>query len=443
MKVLFSAVGKSDPMTSFDNGDIYDGSILHIIRYYKPDHIYLYMSEEMVKFNTLDDRYNRAIRKLTDAPIEHICRPNLKNVQLFDAFYDDFENIIKQIADTFGDDVEILCNVSSGTPAMKATLQSLVTFSKYVLIPIQVTDPAKGRHYRTTDLKNYDVDSLWHNNIDNLISDNRTYVSENGNFKFRVQREIMIQMLHSYEYEAVYEIAQTYQAHMSQELLDMLRLAKYRYDLNFADALLINNRLEDNSFIPYQSKPYLFEYALWLDIKLRKGELVDFIRGLNPFLLEASYALLKKLHGIDIHDYCNFNKSSGIYRLQIKKLNNTEKGRAILACLQSKYKGKFEDNSFLKETYMINILNDWNQNTKSVRDLVLLDKLREDKRNKLAHTICCVKSKDIKKDLNISIEELNTYFKRILMDLGYNTQKEWNSYDEMNNQIINKLKGMR
>ena len=56
---LFSPIGNTDPVKYF-----YDGSMLHICRYYKPDVVYLYLSKEMMEYHRTDNRYVRSIELL-------------------------------------------------------------------------------------------------------------------------------------------------------------------------------------------------------------------------------------------------------------------------------------------------------------------------------------------------------------------------------------------
>ena len=51
MKVLFTCVGKSDPLTIFENNVIYDAAYMQIARYHCPDKIYLYMSNSQISFD--------------------------------------------------------------------------------------------------------------------------------------------------------------------------------------------------------------------------------------------------------------------------------------------------------------------------------------------------------------------------------------------------------
>ena len=124
MRILFSPVGMTDPIRFFK-----DGALLNISRHYKPDIIYLYMSKEIVKIHKQDNRYKYCLEQLGSLigkkfDIRVIERPELEDVQIFDCFISEFRNILDNIYNEYPD-AEIILNVSSGTPAMKSSLQIL------------------------------------------------------------------------------------------------------------------------------------------------------------------------------------------------------------------------------------------------------------------------------------------------------------------------------
>ena len=120
--VLFTPVGGHDPIASYR-----DGAVLHICRVYRPEKVYLYLSHEMLERSRQDDRYRASLMKLQEhlhyqiKEIKMIERDELTQVQLFDAFYTDFDQILRQIH-AENPDCELLLNLSSGTPAMKSAL---------------------------------------------------------------------------------------------------------------------------------------------------------------------------------------------------------------------------------------------------------------------------------------------------------------------------------
>ena len=110
-RILFSPVGGHDPIANFR-----DGAVLHICRVYKPERVYLYLSHEMLERSRMDDRYRRSLEKLREhvngaiQEIHLIERDELTQVQRFDAFYTDFDQLLRQIHEAFPDS-ELLLNL--------------------------------------------------------------------------------------------------------------------------------------------------------------------------------------------------------------------------------------------------------------------------------------------------------------------------------------------
>ena len=155
--VLFSPVGMTDPIS-----DCRDGSMLHIARRFRPERVYIYLSQETAAFEEADGRYAGALSLLAEklgfhVEVTKISRPDLVDVHLFDEFYDEFEGIIKSIKDENPEAV-ILLNVSSGTPAMKSALHTIAAMTDDAeCIPIQVSTPRKAHNERRYDVKKYDL----------------------------------------------------------------------------------------------------------------------------------------------------------------------------------------------------------------------------------------------------------------------------------------------
>ena len=59
MKVLFTPIGKTDPMSISERDthlNIYDASMMHICRFYDFDKVVMYMSKEICEFDEKDNR---------------------------------------------------------------------------------------------------------------------------------------------------------------------------------------------------------------------------------------------------------------------------------------------------------------------------------------------------------------------------------------------------
>lgn len=444
MKVLFTCIGKSDPLTIFENDVIYDASYMQIARHHRPDKIYFYMSKEICEFDEIDNRYEKSIMLLNqylNAKIEtyKIKRPELIDVQRFDEFYDDFENIINEIIIENGKDVEILCNVSSGTPAMKATLQILAALSKYKLIPIQVDDPTKGKWKRDVDLKNYDLDFYWELNSDNDINEDRTYFSKNDKFNFKIQKELLVNLIKSYDYEAAYDLVNSYKYRIDKNVIDLIKFSLDRYNLDTKEILKSPNK----SLLPYldEEQAKIFEYGLWLKVKIEKGEILDFVRGINPFLYEICKYALKNICKINILKYCSKDKR-GVMKLARQLMDTDRQGEELLNILDSEF-SKYK-NRFLSEKQMLTILYaKLDDDSELQLSLERLDSLRKKIRNIASHQITCVREEDIIKKLGKSVDDYVNIIKVVLACLNFNTSKYWDSYNLMNKKIIEEINELR
>ena len=55
-RVLLSCVGTSDPVRGY-----HDGGMLHIMRYYRPQKVYIFLSQEIEDFENRDSRFAKTI----------------------------------------------------------------------------------------------------------------------------------------------------------------------------------------------------------------------------------------------------------------------------------------------------------------------------------------------------------------------------------------------
>ena len=204
--ILFSPVGKTDPITNY-----HDGSLIHICRKYKPEKVYLYLSQEMLNFHRLDDRYCRCLEWLQKkekfhAEIILLERPDLVDVQVFDYFYDEFEQEVQKIQQE-NPEATILFNVSSGTPAMKSALQFLAASSENMYVPVQVSTPQNGVNREQYDFEKYDLETRWELNEDNEAGYvDRCVESETATLNKRIKLEIICKHIEAYDYQAAWRV---------------------------------------------------------------------------------------------------------------------------------------------------------------------------------------------------------------------------------------------
>ena len=166
-KYLFSPIGNTDPIKY-----LYDGSMIHICRYYQPDVVYLYLSKEMMENHKKDNRYVKTLELLGKFlhhkfEIHIIENSDMIDVQQYDIFYNEFHRIIAEIEEQKDSEDILLVNMASGTSAMKSALLVMATLSEYRFLPIQVSTPQKKSNLEHEERDEYDVDANWELNMDN------------------------------------------------------------------------------------------------------------------------------------------------------------------------------------------------------------------------------------------------------------------------------------
>ncbi len=431
-RILFSPIGSSDPIKHYS-----DGSMLHICRYYKPDKVYLYLTYEMFEHHKKDNRYLYCIEKLGklynhNFQVEIIKREDLKNVQDYEIFYEEFRKCIDKIEETMLSEDELLINISSGTPAMKNALLILSTFSEYSFKPIQVSTPLeKGNE----DIDTYDVELQWDCNVDNEVFDNNHSRCEEVKTKnlltlFKVN--MIKKYVTAYDYVAAYKMADTMKNQMSEVGKLYLEQAVERLQLN---QIKVFDIAKKNGYqpIPIRSNNdrELIEYILQLQIKVARGNYDDFIRAITPVIVMLFERVLKKQCHINITDYCKDLDKNQWDKEKLKENEESKKIDDILNKSFLNFNYKYVSSIHLKEL-IVNLSHSerLNKIVENLRDI------EEKARNKAAHTMVSISQDMIKKWTGRKCEEILEYMKQLLMFLMPDVKEDiWLSYDNMNQTI--------
>ncbi len=437
--ILFTPVGGTDPISA---SNCYEGAVLHICRYYKPDKVILYMSREMLENQEKDNRYLyclERLEKLQNRTIEYeiVERRELSNVHEFDYFYEDFRAIIQNIYASMEEGDSLLLNISSGTPAMKSGLLVLQTIGEFPATLIQVATPEKGMNEHIH--KGYDVETLWDLNQDNLPdAKNRCKEITCPSLKKIKQEEIIKKHIEAYDYNAALSVTETMKQEDVRKYRSIIELASRRVLLDFAGVDKIARQTGFDCIpVKASSDRKLFEYALNMDVRLKRGEYVDFIRAITPLLVDLFELVLKKQCGVDINDYCEVKKYKKVSRRQWSesKLQKTEVKQVLDKAFQGKFNGTdiyavhlkylidhFSDNSTLKE---------------------LVEKLRsveEQIRNDAAHDVISVTEETIIQKTGFTSTKIMQMIQNLFYYTGISVKKEyWKSYDEMNRRILKEI----
>ncbi len=438
-KILFTPVGGTDPISSTN---CFDGAILHICRHYKPDKVIMYMSKEMLENQNKDDRYRYCLDKLCELQqrsmeYEIIEKNDLTEVHEFDFYYEEFRECISEIYKEMDDTDKLLLNVSSGTPAMKSGLLVLQTMEEYPAKLIQVATPEKriNEHHH----KDYDVETLWELDEDNQQdAENRCREIACPSLQKLKKEEVIKKHVLSYDYRAALTVADTMKEEDTQNYRDYLELAEKRLLLDKSDMDKIAQKISFDC-IPVKSSAerMLFEYALCMMVKLKKGEYVDFIRAITPILVDLFELVLKKQCGVDVNDYCKEITKNGTSKRMWSKKNL--EGTKVKEKLDKAYSGEFKVGDVYSDH--IKILIEYFSKDAHLNELVHNLRLVEEKiRNTAAHDIVSVTDETIKKRTGFTADNIMKMIQELFSYTGIKVEKDyWKSYDLMNERILERI----
>lgn len=447
--VLFSPIGGTDPISNFR-----DGAMLHICRVYQPKYVYLYLSKEMVNFHNKDDRYQYCIEKLGQLldhtfHVELLEYEDLEEVQLFDSFIDEYSDLLRYITKQH-EDCEIILNVSSGTPAMKSSLQIIGALSEGRYKTIQVSTPVRKINPHEEDRHNYDVESYWELNEDNFENfENRCVESQKKNLLDEIKRQNIYRHLKAYDYVAAISVAETLGKPLSDITMKYLQAANCRTKLDiYGIKALLGGRQTDILTVKNQGKnnDSIFEHVLNLQNKVIKEEYVDFLRGLTPVIFDLFQLALIEVGKIQIKDYQEqkiYKNSKGPIKWNCERIKENKELDTIF---KNKYGLGYE--SRMSIVYSSNLLpciqHFCQDNQALVKTCEELRNVEESARNTAAHEIVSVTEKWVNENTGYLPQDILKKLKRCvqLLPLGIKTE-HWKSYDNMNDIIIEMIKGDR
>lgn len=445
-KILFSPVGGTDPISAVN---AYDGSLLHICRYYKPDVVVLYMSAEVLEAQEKDNRYKYCLQQLMELQhrkmeIAAVERPELTEVQDFDFFYDDFREEIQKIFSGMEESDELLINVSSGTPAMKSTLMVLGTFGEYPCRLIQVVTPAKKMNEHQH--RDYDVETLWELNEDNLPDAQNRCVEINCPSLLKLKQEEAIKKhINVYDYQAALTLAESMPKTYTRRYFDLLKIGNYRMRLQLSETDKIKIENSTKIFpVRDSDKRMVFEYTLGLQAKLFRKEYTDFVRGISPIVFNLFKRILKKSCNIDIDIYCSIPYKETIKKWDKNKFHGEDiQTKCVLKYVFPKYGTKEDTKNRFAPIYSEQLKSIIDENTTDISLKELVQSLRTVEmkaRNVAAHEICIMTDEEIKDLSGYSPERIMKFIKSAFPYAGINVKTEyWNSYDDMNKMIMDSM----
>ena len=385
MKVLISAVGDTDPIRNF-----HDGALVHIARKYRPEKIIIVFSERTI---SKKDDVEKVIHSIDSEYLPEIVyhEPIILNneVHIFDTMYDQFESIIQQY---YTKDDELLLNLSSATPQVKAALFIINRLSEINVKAIQVPTPVNDSNENVPHDNVEDIDILIDTNEDNVEDFvDRTLEDESEKFLHALMKKTLRDFIKKYDYKASLEIA--------NQLPDFPGLKDCRKKLqDIVDSLDrqdVPQLLQKKKWSEEQKK--VLNAYLTIDLQKERGNFSEGlirIKNLTEFILED---YIENRYPGFLDNYMNESEKNYLGIHDYKKILQT-KNRTL------------SDN---------------------IEPILKMNKTR----NKVAHRLDSIKAEDLK-ELGPVLKTL----KGLVKEQYQLTEKDFNFYKDLNKELLELLK---
>lgn len=415
-RVLFSPVGTTDPFR-----DDFEGPLLHIIRHYDPNFVYLFLTSEMAERADKDDRYHRAIREQarllgrTGRPIVESYRSNIKDPSDFDAFGKPYQEIFAGLCERFPD-AEILLNVSSGSPQM-ISAACLLASSRYLdrsYRSIQVLHhrehSGEKSRYMPDEYKDEDIGEL----MDFLPeAPNRCREPNLMLFQQHMLKEQIKRLIKRYDYPGASLLVEFNPDILPDSISRLIKHITFRLALETEkamDLLSSEDHLPNVVIIKNKEASRIYEYFLGLQVFYLRDEIGPYLLRLSPLLTN----LINYYIRINCHYSLNKlvkHENSGALILSKSKIKTSEPD--LFLYLKRAYNG-FSDR-YVSLDNLLHILNYLIESQKApagqAKEIYsLFSEMRtieENLRNKVAHQIVKVSKAWCKENTGYSFDQIH------------------------------------
>ncbi|MCI8284794.1 MAG: hypothetical protein HFE90_05930 [Firmicutes bacterium] len=399
------------------------------------------MSGEVCEHHKEDNRYVYCLEKMgewLDHKFEYelIQDKDLFEVHDYNRFYDKFRNYLRDIGENTEPGDIIYVNVTSGTAAMQSALHVMAEISEEKIIPVQVVTPEGRMNSRYENRDSYSAELEWEYNEDNEKDfTNRCTEVKCENLRILIQRNLIRKFTKSYDYKAACIIADDIKLDLSDTCYALLKAAEARLQL---DASTISKYLKDVSYeiIPVRSGNHrnMVEYMLSLEVKIKKGEYADFIRGITPVVVNLFEMILESRCGIKLCDY-TYGKDQR--KWDMDKLQNDKR---IWDILSNSYDYEFKG-GLVYSDHLLQLIKGISKDNELIRTADEVRNAESKVRNIAAHDIVSVTDASIKSSTkNLSAKDIFSGLKKLCRYADIPGGKEvWDSYDRMNDLIFKEL----
>ena len=400
MKVLFSPIGKTDPMTRCG-----DAAMLNIARHCRPEIIYLFLSPTIKEFDEKDNRYERSISLLAEEL--GIKRPEVikvhtkeTNSHRYDIHIPEFKKYLKKISTDY-EDVEILLNITSGTPGMQHALAAIDLFGIFPTKAIQVSTPARGMNPQGSheDPENFDLDTIWaiaQNKESRYNKDDRCNTVEAIHFSKLLLVDNLRTLVSSYDYSAAIELLNsTGGSSISEDAKTYLYGCQARLNLDYTTAAKVFGRTE----FKYDPSNKLYEYLMSLEVRLNREMWADYLRAMTPAISATLFGILRE----KLQDNHWTTGKEGKQRIDISKVQKLPEVRKALYSNQKPP----DYGSFVSNGHLLALIKHYyeSENPNLIDKINKLRNLEKEARHPLAHSIVRIDKESLEESGGITLEK--------------------------------------
>ena len=458
-KVLLTFAGNTDPTRGQ-----HDGPIIHICRYYKPDEIYLILTQEMEKRQE-KKIYEYAIRANIKNYVPKIIPvyTGIKDAHHFDAY---FEWLYKTFGDIKKDNEieEIYLNMTSGTTQMTTNLLMYYIDSiDLKLIPIQVETYAgqsnQSKENNKTVNEDYAIEEEAICNLDNEANAKKRIVIPDLKKYSRILTKNQIEkLLEQYKYEAISELLKRDIFDKNLELNTLVNFAIERTNLKGLECNKKLNSLNNKDYnkLYYFTKDknvtripdwyQIVDFFSLANIKQKTEDISTYTLMLEPIIVKIYLSILKDLMGKNLDEL--FKRDSNGYKIELRRLENGLE-EMIKEDLN---RDSLKDNVYISAQVLVSIIKYYLKNNINLANYInveyfnnLAETLAKMKtvRNTLAHELKSISREDFNKESETTVEQINSkildFFNKFYTSLGYKKEMV-EIYDNINKEIVKLLK---
>ena len=294
--ILYSCFGTTDPVRGMR-----DGGLMHILRFYRPETVYLFLTTEIVKQDRDDQRIDKTFAYIRENwggyhPDVIRMEAEIEDPSDMDALMEPMDRLLQQ-AMAQHPQAEVLLNLSSGTPQMQIILAQMALDPRYPTRGIQVKSPERASSKaERTNVPPYSVDNnLTKNEDENPDAPNRCCEPKMTAVRREAVRNQLRSLLSQRNYAAIAQMG----ADLPAPIPKLARHLDYRshFQLKEAEAEaagLTGFDLQANRGVyPYPIYE-LIEYFAMLKNLVYLKRYTDFMLRLNPFVVQLQTVLLEE-----------------------------------------------------------------------------------------------------------------------------------------------------